>query len=83
MGNTMSDKDIIIGIDAGTSVIKAVAFDLHGAQFAAFGCTESLSHRAGRVSGSAAWPDLGRLRAALRGLADKAAGLARARLPFQ
>ena len=28
-------KDIIIGIDAGTSVIKSVAFDLDGKQIAA------------------------------------------------
>lgn len=31
----MADKDIIVGIDAGTSVIKAVAFDLKGRQLAA------------------------------------------------
>ncbi|WP_298984464.1 FGGY-family carbohydrate kinase [uncultured Roseibium sp.] len=30
----MSEKDLIIGIDAGTSVIKAVAFDLSGHQIA-------------------------------------------------
>lgn len=29
-----SNKELIIGIDAGTSVIKAVAFDLHGTQIA-------------------------------------------------
>ena len=28
-------RDVIIGIDAGTSIIKAVAFDLAGAQIAA------------------------------------------------
>lgn len=30
----MSDPDLLIGIDAGTSVIKAVAFDLNGQQLA-------------------------------------------------
>lgn len=30
----MADADILIGIDAGTSVIKAVAFDLAGRQLA-------------------------------------------------
>ena len=30
----MSARDIIIGLDAGTSVIKAVAFDLEGRQIA-------------------------------------------------
>ena len=31
----MPGRDILIGIDAGTSVIKAVAFDLSGGQIAA------------------------------------------------
>ncbi len=35
-------RDILIGIDAGTSVIKSVAFDLGGRQIAVFGDPEQL-----------------------------------------
>lgn len=69
-------KDILIGIDSGTSVIKAVAFDLAGRQLAAFAVPNT--YRTG-ADGSATqsltqtWEDCAR---ALRGLGDKLPGLA-------
>lgn len=69
--------DILIGIDAGTSVIKAVAFDLRGRQLAASAVPNR--YRAGQ-DGSATqslpqtWADCA---AALRGLADRLPDLAR------
>ncbi|MBL4928150.1 carbohydrate kinase [Tabrizicola sp. KVB23] len=72
----MSVKDIIIGIDAGTSVIKAVAFDLRGKQLAASAVPNR--YRTG-ADGSAVqslgqtWEDCA---LALRGLHEKIAGLA-------
>ncbi len=75
-GSPMSDKDIIIGIDAGTSVIKAVAFTLQGQQLAA-SAVQNRYHTG--PDGSAVqpldqtWGDCAR---ALRGLSDMVAGLA-------
>ena len=64
-------QDILIGIDAGTSVIKAVAFDLGGRQIAA----SSVANRyASGTDGSATqpldrtWDDCA---AAIRGLATR------------
>lgn len=72
----MSGTDILIGIDAGTSVIKAVAFDLHGRQIA----SASVPNRyhaggdgAATQSLSQTWDDCA---AALRGLGDKVPDLA-------
>ncbi len=69
--------DILIGIDAGTSVIKAVAFDLAGRQLAAAAVANRYSEGA---DGSATQP-LGRTwddcAAALRALGDKVPSLAR------
>ena len=48
-------KDIIIGIDAGTSVIKAVAFDLSGQQIA----IESIPNRYRTSADGAATQSLG------------------------
>ena len=68
--------DILIGIDSGTSVIKAVAFDLAGRQLAAFAVPNTYQTKA---DGSATqsltqtWEDCAR---AVRGLADKLPGLA-------
>lgn len=68
--------DILIGIDAGTSVIKAVAFDLTGRQLGAASVPNS--YHAG-LDGSATqslartWDDCAR---ALRGLGEKVEGLA-------
>lgn len=68
---------IIIGIDAGTSVIKAVAFDLHGHQIAS---ASARNQYATGDDGSATqslaqtWIDCV---AALRGLGDKVPDLAR------
>ena len=72
----MSDRDIIIGIDAGTSVIKAVAFTTDGRQLGA----SAVKNRYVTGPGGAAtqnldhtWADCS---AALRGLGDKIDGLA-------
>lgn len=73
----MAGPDILIGIDAGTSVIKAVAFDLRGGQLAAASVPNR--YQAG-ADGSATqslpqtWADCA---AALRGLGDKVPDLAR------
>ena len=72
----MADKDILIGVDAGTSVIKAVAFDLRGRQLAAAAVPNR--YRSGD-DGSAVqplaqtWADCA---TALRGLSDKVDRLA-------
>ena len=72
----MAGSDILIGIDAGTSVIKAVAFDLGGRQIAVSAVTNRY-HAAGdgAVTQSLAdtWADCA---AALRGLGDRIDGLA-------
>ena len=63
--------DIIIGIDAGTSVVKAVAFDLNGRQLdsaAVRNKYETGEHGAVTQSLSQTWEDCAK---ALRGLADK------------
>ena len=69
--------DILIGIDAGTSVIKAVAFDLSGRQLAS---ASVLNRYVEGPDGSACQP-LGRTwddcAAALRDLGTKVEGLAR------
>ncbi|MBC7677268.1 MAG: carbohydrate kinase, partial [Rhodoferax sp.] len=68
--------DILIGIDSGTSVIKAVAFDLAGRQLAAFAVPNTYKTGA---DGSATqsltrtWQDCA---AAVRGLGEKMPGLA-------
>ncbi|TBN39051.1 carbohydrate kinase [Paracoccus subflavus] len=73
----MPGRDILIGIDAGTSVIKAVAFDLRGHQVGLFAVPNRYS--AG-PDGSAiqslprTWDDCA---AALRGLGGQIEGLAR------
>ena len=72
----MADPDIIIGIDAGTSVIKAVAFDLAGRQIDA---ASHLNHYRSAPDGSACqsldrtWADCA---AALRGLGERIEALA-------
>ncbi|MDP5306061.1 FGGY-family carbohydrate kinase [Paracoccus spongiarum] len=72
----MSGHDILIGIDAGTSVIKAVAFDLAGRQLA----TASVANRYQTGAGGAATQSLSQTWAdcvaALRGLAGRIDGLA-------
>lgn len=73
----MADADIIIGIDAGTSVIKAVAFGLGGRQIAD---ASVLNHYRTAPDGSACqsldqtWTDCA---TALRKLGEKVEGLAR------
>lgn len=68
-------KDVIIGIDAGTSLIKSVAFDLTGKQIATF----SLPNKYEVIAGAGAEQDIARTwrdtAAALRGLAEKVPGL--------
>lgn len=69
--------DILIGIDSGTSVIKAVAFDLAGTQLAASAVLNRYDTGAdGAASQSLpqTWADCVK---ALRGLGDKVEGLAR------
>ncbi len=69
--------DLLIGIDSGTSVVKAVAFDLAGAQIAA---ASVLNRYDSGADGAATqpmertWADCV---AALRGLGEKVEGLAR------
>ncbi|WP_108483279.1 FGGY-family carbohydrate kinase [Oceaniglobus ichthyenteri] len=74
MGETAK---LIIGVDAGTSVIKAVAFDLAGRQIA----TSAVRNTYVMGADGAATQDLARTWAdcatALRGLADKVENLAR------
>lgn len=73
----LQTADVIIGIDAGTSVIKAVAFDLAGTQLAVSAIPNRYQTRA---DGSATqsltqtWDDCA---AAIRGLHDRLPGLAR------
>lgn len=72
----MANADVIIGIDAGTSVIKAVAFDLAGAQLAVSAIPNRYqTHADGGVTQSLAqtWADCA---AALRGLHEKLPDLA-------
>ncbi|MCT9000428.1 FGGY-family carbohydrate kinase [Chelativorans intermedius] len=72
----MAEPDILIGIDAGTSVIKAVAFDLRGRQIAD---ASVLNHYRTAPDGSACqsldqtWTDCA---AALRKLGEKVESLA-------
>ena len=72
----MSGTDILIGIDAGTSVIKAVAFDLGGRQMAA-ASVPNRYHSGGDGSATQSlgqtWQDCA---SALRALGDKVPGLA-------
>lgn len=73
----MSDRaDLIIGVDAGTSVIKAVAFDLSGRQIALSSVRNTYEmgvEGAATQSLSKTWQDCMR---ALRGLHDKIENLA-------
>src|SRR4249919_793333 len=69
--------DILIGIDSGTSVIKAVAFDPAGTQLAASAVLnryDTGADGAASQSLTQTWADCVK---ALRGLADKVEGLAR------
>lgn len=68
--------DLIVGVDAGTSVIKAVAFDLAGRQVAASSVRNSYatgSDGSATQSMSRTWADCA---AALRGLGETVDGLA-------
>ena len=68
--------DLLIGIDAGTSVIKAVAFDLGGTQIDSAAVPNRYRHGPGGAATQSmerTWADCA---AALRGLADKVPGLA-------
>ncbi|WP_292246421.1 FGGY family carbohydrate kinase, partial [Mesorhizobium sp.] len=69
-------RDVLIGIDAGTSVIKSVAFDRAGRQIAA----TALANRYETLPGGGAEQDLARTWAdtatTLRQLADKVPDLA-------
>lgn len=72
----MSDLDVIIGIDAGTSVIKAVAFDLAGRQLAVSAIPNRYRTRGdGGVTQPLiqTWEDCA---VAIRGLHDRLPGLA-------
>ena len=72
----MARTDVIIGIDAGTSVIKAVAFDLTGEQLAVASIPNRYETRSdGGVTQSLArtWADCA---AAIRGLAERLPDLA-------
>lgn len=72
----MAQADVIIGVDAGTSVIKAVAFDLAGRQLAVSAIPNRYQTRGdGGVTQSLAqtWDDC---TAAIRGLHDRLPNLA-------
>jgi erythritol kinase (D-erythritol 1-phosphate-forming) len=72
----MSGTDVIIGIDAGTSVIKAVAFDLAGAQIAVSAIPNRYQTRGdGGITQPLiqTWTDCA---AAIRGLQDRVPNLA-------
>lgn len=74
--NGSGSQDIIIGIDAGTSVIKAVAFTMGGRQLGAFAVPNRYQTGAGGVATQClaqTWSDCA---AALRGLGDQMPGLA-------
>jgi erythritol kinase (D-erythritol 1-phosphate-forming) len=70
-------KDILIGIDAGTSVIKSIAFDLGGRQIAAY----AIPNKYDMFEGAGATQNLARTwadcAATLRGLAEKVPDLAK------
>jgi erythritol kinase (D-erythritol 1-phosphate-forming) len=70
-------KDVLIGIDAGTSVIKSIAFDLGGRQLA----VHAIPNQYDTSGGAAATQDMARnwadTAATLRGLADKVPDLAK------
>lgn len=69
--------DVLLGIDSGTSVVKAVAFDLGGRQIAA----SAVPNRTDSGPGGAATQPLARTWSdcvqAIRGLAERVEGLAR------
>lgn len=72
----MSGKDVIVGIDAGTSVIKAVAFDLEGRQLAISAIPNVYDERPGGVveqDMARTWTDAAKV---LRLLAEELPGLA-------
>jgi erythritol kinase len=73
----MTSPDLLVGIDAGTSVIKSIAFDLKGEQIA----VAALPNRYDTIPGGGAEQDLARTWAdaatTLRQLADKVPNLAR------
>lgn len=69
-------KDLIVGIDAGTSVIKAVAFDLEGRQVAVASLPNTYEERPGGAveqDMARTWADAGRV---LRMLGEELPGLA-------
>ncbi|WP_269759924.1 FGGY family carbohydrate kinase, partial [Variovorax sp. E3] len=69
-------RDLIIGIDAGTSVIKAVAFDLEGRQLAVASTPNTVTfgeHGAAEQDMDRTWADTA---ATLRALALELPGLA-------
>lgn len=74
----MAGPDLLVGIDAGTSVIKAVAFDLGGRQIAVAATPNQYTTR---VADGAAFQSMGRTwddcAATLRALGEKVPGLAR------
>lgn len=79
----MAKRDIIIGIDAGTSVIKAVAFSLQGRQLGAAAVTnqyDSGQNGAATQNMDRTWADcasaLRDLGTRINGLADRTAALA-------
>ena len=71
-----SSSDVIIGIDAGTSVIKAVAFDLHGHQLASSAVRNTYitgADGSATQSLNQTWSDCAK---ALKGLGEQIAQLA-------
>lgn len=72
----MSERDIIVAVDAGTSVIKAVAFTLSGRQLGAssvLNTYDTSANGAATQDMARTWADCA---AALRGLHEKVDGLA-------
>jgi erythritol kinase (D-erythritol 1-phosphate-forming) len=80
----MTTRDLLVGLDAGTSVIKAVAYDREGRQVAATGTRNIYARREGGLAVeqdlNTTWRDaaqvLSRLAEIVPDLASRAAGLA-------
>ena len=76
-GAVMQGADLLVGVDAGTSVIKAVAFDLAGRQVALAAVPNQYDtglHGSATQNLNTTWADCA---AALQALGDKVANLAR------
>ena len=72
----MDNRDIILGLDSGTSVVKAVAFDLEGQQLGCASARNRYSQRGPRRGAAVNEPDRQDAVAAIRKLAERVDNLA-------